>query len=63
LPIVCVDEIGRPGPVDEPTSDLCSGIAERREANVVVAPVDPAIIPVRLAHPFEETGANHDVIG
>jgi hypothetical protein len=63
LPVIGVNKIRRSFCMRAPDRNLCCGIGERSEANVVVGPIAAVLIAVGIAAAFEKGGANNDVIG
>src|ERR1700761_3158662 len=63
LPIIGMNQVSRPIFVDASKSDACRAVGECRKANIVVAPVDAALIPIRRTDTFKQSGANDDIVG
>lgn len=62
LPIVCVNQIGRPILVDQPPGELSGGVGEGREPHIVVAPIRPAAVSIGRAIALVQCRTAYDVI-
>jgi hypothetical protein len=62
LPIVGMDQVGLPVIVDQTPGELRGCVRERREADVVIAPVCPTLIGIGRTVPFVQLAATNDII-
>lgn len=63
LPVIGMHQVGGPILVDQSSGQLCGGVGEGGEPDIVVAPVGPAAVGIGRPLAFVQLRAANDVIG